>query len=128
MGKRKRGPPGGGGNMGGGNSYDDGNNMGDGYQGPQGPINPYKPFQFPLTPEQRGNLRQQVIFAVGDPSTAFGRNSPTPCTLQVTIRDPTISIEDVINEFTKDSNLIPHQDHVARLVRKTRFSNFILFF
>lgn len=119
-GKRKRG--GGGGNQGGGyGGQDDNNDAYGGYQGPTGPINPLKPFQFALTPDQRSNLRQQVIFAAGDPSTAFGRNSPTPCTLSVTIRDPMLAQQAVIDEFTKESAVIPHQDHVARVVRFNRF-------
>lgn len=120
MGKGKRGQGGMGGGGGGGNQQ--GGNQG--YGGPQGgyqpfqPVyNPYKPMQIALSPTQKSNLRQQIVFLAGDASNVFGSNSDTPCTLHVTIRDPSITIDSIVSEFTHLTGEIPHQDRVTRLVR-----------
>ena len=123
MGKGKRNQGGMGG--GGGPNMNQTQNQGYGNPNPnnqpyQAPYNPYKPQQIPLTGAQRSNLRQQIIFTLGDPSSAFGRNSDTPCTVFVNIRDVSLSPDTVIMEFTQNTGEIPHVDRVSRLVRKAR--------
>ena len=120
MGKGKR-NQGGAGVVGGQNAYVPPNQP---YQGPtqgnqpwQAPYNPSKPPQVQLSSTQRGNLRQQIIFAVGDASTAFSSNSSTPCTVYVKIRSLGVTTDDVVREFTQKSTEIPHSDPVARHVR-----------
>lgn len=76
-----------------------------------------KPYQVPLSGTQRGNLRQQVIFQVGDPQSAFGSSSDTPCTMFVSLKDISLTSEQVIAEFMQPSQEIPHVDRVSRLVR-----------
>lgn len=88
-----------------------------GNQGWQPPYNPSKPYQEPLSGAQRSNLRQQIIFAAGDSTAAFGSNSRTPCTIHVKIRSVETTPDDVVREFTLPSTEIPHSDHVARHVR-----------
>lgn len=118
-GKRKgaaRNDGGGGGNYGGGNFQQ--NDAGGGNQGFNFPHNPDKPYQVPLAPQQSSNLRQQIISLAGTGETAFGRNSATPCTMEVTIMDGKTTPQAVIQEFTGPSTEIPHKNHVARLVRE----------
>jgi len=120
MGKGKR-NQGGAGGAGGQNAYQQPNQPfqapSPGNPGWQAPYNPSKPFQIQLTPSQRSNLRQQILYAAGDPTQTFGPGSNTPCTVHVKIRDPHITMDDVVTEFTHKSGEIPHSDHVARHVR-----------